>query len=623
MRYCLNPHCPNPRNPDDTEICYSCSTKLLLNDRYHAIKLIGQGGFGRTFLAADNAKPSQPRCVIKQFYPDEQTNARAAMQLFEQEAQRLKQLGEHPQIPDFYDHLEQDKHQYIIQEFIDGQNLSQELATNGTFNQTQIKTLLKDLLPVLKFIHAGQIIHRDIKPDNIIRSRQQELLYLVDFGAAKYATATALAQTGTVIGSAEFIAPEQLRGKATFASDIYSLGVTCIYLLTQVSPFNLFDITENVWVWKDYLVDNLVSDDLGQILDKMINNSLKERYHSVDEIMTDLKIGQFTEKLSHISLAPATQKWQCIHTLTGHSQPVTSMAFNPLIKQGEEGILASGGADWTIKLWSLKTGQEIDTLIGHTDKITAIAFSPDGRFLASSSCDRSIRIYHLQRQSLIHKLLGHTNWVSSIAFSPNSRLLASGSFDKTIKIWNVQSGKQLENFVCRGYMNWVKCLAFHPFQSILASGNGDNSIYFFDLHNKSKEFFLIGHIHIINSLAFSPDGQVLASASDDKTVKIWSLDTRKVINNLSDYLVRANTVAFSPDGKILAAGKDDNTIKLWYLEQKSWQLVSEDAMMTLTGHSDSVTAVAFSPNGQLLASGSVDGSIKLWQCGTSSAPQCV
>ncbi len=106
---------------------------------------------------------------------------------------------------------------------------------------------------MLEFIDSKQVIHRDIKPENIIRRKKDNQLVLVDFGAAKYATMSALGRMGTIIVSGCYVAPEQSVGKATFASDIYSLGVTCIHLLTGVEPFNLFDVTEGEWVWRDYL----------------------------------------------------------------------------------------------------------------------------------------------------------------------------------------------------------------------------------------------------------------------------------------------------------------------------------------------------------------------------------
>ncbi|MEH2398866.1 serine/threonine-protein kinase [Nostoc sp.] len=296
MSYCLNPHCPKPENPNDVKFCRTCGSKLLLKERYRAIKPIGQGGFGKTFLAVDEDKPSKPRCVIKQFYPQAQgTNTLAkAVELFNQEAVQLDELGKHPQIPELLAYFTQEDRQYLVQEFIDGQNLAQELAHRGAFNEIQIRQLLNDLLSVLQFCHARHVIHRDIKPENIIRESDfygkgeaQRKLVLVDFGAAKSATGTALNQTGTSIGSPEYVAPEQMRGRAVFASDIYSLGATCINLLTKRSPFDSYDTNNDTWVWQQYL-QTPISNQLSHILNKMLESIPVRRYQTVDEVFKDL-----------------------------------------------------------------------------------------------------------------------------------------------------------------------------------------------------------------------------------------------------------------------------------------------------------------------------------------------
>ena len=297
---CLNPDCLQV-NQAQTKFCTSCGEKLVLRERYRPLKIIGQGGFGRTFQAVDEDKPSKPFCVIKQFFPQAQgtKNLEKAAKLFAQEAERLDGLGRHSQIPELLAYFTQNNRQYLVQEFIDGQNLKQELEESVAFSENQILELLKSLLPVLEFIHSQKVIHRDIKPENIIRRRKDNQLVLVDFGAAKHATMTALGRTGTVIGSAGYLAPEQSVGKASFVSDIYSLGVTCIHLLTKIEPFDLFDVSENDWVWRDYLQSN-VSNECGEILDKMIVGATKKRFQNVGEILSVIQPTS-QRKTQHIS----------------------------------------------------------------------------------------------------------------------------------------------------------------------------------------------------------------------------------------------------------------------------------------------------------------------------------
>ncbi|MBD1884145.1 serine/threonine-protein kinase [Microcoleus vaginatus] len=304
MSQCLNPDCLFQNPSGSTKFCQKCGNKLLLGDRYGAQKIIGQGGFGRTFLAIDEYKPSKPPCVIKQFYPQFQgtSSIQKATELFELEAVRLEQLGKHSQIPELLAYFSQDERQYLVQEFIDGENLAQTLESKGYFSETQLRNLLNNLLPVFEFIHSRQVIHRDIKPENIIL-RQDGQMVLVDFGAAKYATQTALAVTGTRIGTAGYTAPEQANGKPIHASDIYSLGVTCLCLLTEVKPIDLFDESEFEWVWREHLKTS-VSSELGQILDKMIQPAIKKRYQSATEVLQDL--GTRSPQLSAQTPPPAT-----------------------------------------------------------------------------------------------------------------------------------------------------------------------------------------------------------------------------------------------------------------------------------------------------------------------------
>ncbi|MCL1468706.1 serine/threonine-protein kinase [Argonema galeatum] len=268
---------------------------MLLDDRYRATDFLGAGGMGRNFLAVDEKTPSKKRCVIKQFSPHSNivsnpTAFAKAIELFNREAAMLDRLGdESPQIPRLLAYLEQDKTLYFVQEFIDGQNLFQELEQKGTYNEAQTCQLLKDLLPLLKFIHEKGVIHRDIKPENIMR-RQNGQLVLIDFGISKKLSGT-VSSLGTTVGTLGYAPPEQMtHGVAYPASDIYALGVTCIHLMTNIFPDKLFYTQENRWLWRDVLTSNRVdiSQQLRQVLEKMLAADVRQRYKSVDEVVKDL-----------------------------------------------------------------------------------------------------------------------------------------------------------------------------------------------------------------------------------------------------------------------------------------------------------------------------------------------
>ena len=293
MSQCLNPDCLH-QNPPITKFCQRCGNKLLLGDRYRAVKYISEGGFGRTFKAVDEHR-LDTICVIKQFLPQLQGSAaiQKATELFKQEAVRLRDLGKHPQIPDLLAFFEQDKRFYLVQEFIDGEDLLKELQKQGKFSEKQIKQLLTELLPILDFVHKQNVIHRDIKPENIIRNSQGSLV-LIDFGVAKELSGSVLTRVGTVTGTPGYAAPEQMQGHVFPASDLYSLGVTCIRLLTGclleekngTLVDELFDPMQMAWVWRNKAVS--LSNDLGQVLDKMLLFPVGARYQSAVEVLQAL-----------------------------------------------------------------------------------------------------------------------------------------------------------------------------------------------------------------------------------------------------------------------------------------------------------------------------------------------
>jgi serine/threonine protein kinase len=291
MTCCLNPACHNPPHPDGVNFCSNCGVGLVvLRNRYRPIKLLGGGGFSKTYLAEDIDKLNE-HCVIKQFAPQVQGTAslNKATQLFEQEAKRLQQLGKHPQIPTLLAYFNEDNRLYLVQEFIDGQNLLAELEQQGTFNEQKIRELLLDLLDILKTVHQQKVIHRDIKPENIIRHSDGKLV-LIDFGASKQLTATVMTQVGTTIGSFGYAPLEQMQGGEAYpASDLYSVGATCFHLLSGIQPWDLWKQQGYGWVssWRKHLPQP-VSQDLGQMLDKLLQEEYKQRYQSAEEVLKDL-----------------------------------------------------------------------------------------------------------------------------------------------------------------------------------------------------------------------------------------------------------------------------------------------------------------------------------------------
>jgi serine/threonine protein kinase len=300
--YCTHPSCPKPQNIfpslDDLEtlrtvkqqFCMSCGMPLILEGRYLTTKILGEGGFGTAYLGRDRLTPRMRQCAIKQFKPamvmtpQQLTMAR---DLFHREAEILEQLGsEHPQIPNLFAFFDlpapnvatgvDDRFFYLVQEYVEGENLEQEMFRRGRFSEADIIEIMTEMLNILEFIHSHNVIHRDIKPSNIMRHTNGRL-YLLDFGAIKN-----IAKPGsTIIYSQGYAPPEQLRGQQVFfASDLYALAATCVVLLTKESHENLFDTVHDRWQWENYAQ---VSDHTTAVLNKMLQNAPFDRFQSVAE----------------------------------------------------------------------------------------------------------------------------------------------------------------------------------------------------------------------------------------------------------------------------------------------------------------------------------------------------
>jgi len=263
-----------------------------LNGRYKLTRILGAGGFGQTYLAIDTRLSNRPLCVVKQLKPASQDAnfLTVARRLFETEVKTLERLGSHLQIPRLLDSFEEDSEFYLVQEYIDGKSLDDKIKQAGKFSEAEIIALLEGVLPILKFVHEHHVVHRDLKPDNLICCQSTGKIVLIDFGAVKEIRTRLLTgeQTGLTIGigTQGYTPSEQLSGKPRYSSDIYALGMTAIHAMTGRSPADLpedFDSLDPRW--QDFAE---VSPGLALLLGKMTRHYIYQRYSSVEEVERDL-----------------------------------------------------------------------------------------------------------------------------------------------------------------------------------------------------------------------------------------------------------------------------------------------------------------------------------------------
>jgi len=262
----------------------------LLDGRYQVNQVLGAGGFGRTYLAQDTRRPGNPICVVKHLQPANRDPnfLETARRLFNSEAETLEVLGNHDQIPRLLAYFEEDQEFYLVQEYIEGHPLSQELTPGQPWEQTRVVALLQELLEVLDFVHNHGVIHRDIKPDNLIRRNLDKKLVLLDFGAVKQIRTQLASPQGQMsntvaVGTPGYMSSEQALGQPRPTSDIYALGIIAIQAITGRMPAELQeDLNTGELIWQHLAP---VSPGLKHILTRMVRYHFKDRYQSATEAL--------------------------------------------------------------------------------------------------------------------------------------------------------------------------------------------------------------------------------------------------------------------------------------------------------------------------------------------------
>ncbi|MBF2055781.1 MAG: serine/threonine protein kinase [Cyanobacterium sp. T60_A2020_053] len=323
------------------------NTTTLLNNRYQITSTLGRGGFGETFLAIDTHLPSGKKCVIKLLKPIISSGRipQWMYDRFEQEARLLEHLGDaHRQIPRLYAYFSEGNNFYLVQEWIEGTTLLEKVKKEGQLSPHQVEEILLNILPVLKFLHGENIVHRDVKPDNIIFRESDNLPVLIDFGAVKEALTTFVDMEGNsaysiAIGTPGYMPSEQAAGRPIYSSDLYSLGLTAVYLLTGKSPQYLATDTDTGEIlWREELPD--LHSNLAGVIDRAIRFHPRERFKSANEMM---------EALQPISSAPlptvSFQGVKVANQTISHDPTIAVGGRRQNAPMGNDATIAVGGVN--------------------------------------------------------------------------------------------------------------------------------------------------------------------------------------------------------------------------------------------------------------------------------------
>ncbi len=333
-----------------------------IQGRYYVVKQLGRGGVGVTFLAQDR-QCFDSQCVVKQLKP-RKVNPKTlaiARRLFKREAEIMNRLGHCDRIPRLLAYFEYNNDFFLVQELIEGHDLSQEIISGKPWTEAKTIDLLQDILEVLLIVQQHRVIHRDLKPSNLMRRRQDQKIVLIDFGSVKQVSTQIIDPTGQVkqtiaVGTKSYMPMEQIMGRPGFYSDIYAVGVIAIQALTGMRPQELAIDEDNAIIWRNQLdCHQNYRPRLLDILDKMICYRHQERYTSAEVVLSELKQlntaqNNTEDPISHrspispqLTRLPRSNSSPKITFLTSKPTPIVAKAVsqNLLVTTDSEKVAAS------------------------------------------------------------------------------------------------------------------------------------------------------------------------------------------------------------------------------------------------------------------------------------------
>jgi eukaryotic-like serine/threonine-protein kinase len=577
---------------------------------YRLLRTIGQGGFADVYLGEHIYLNTQAAIKVLQMRLTDEDKIS-----FLEEARTIAHL-KHPNIVRVMEYDVADNIPFLIMEYAPNGTLRQLHPKGKVLAPTTIVPYVKQVAAALQYAHNQKLIHRDVKPENMLLGRHNTVL-LSDFGLAVIVQSSR-DRLQTVAGTVTYMAPEQLQGRPGPASDQYALAVVVYEWLSGDRLFqgSFIEVaSQHVLVPPPSLRQKqpAISPALDLVVQKALAKSPEQRFANVEEFASAFEQVCLAEKArpaASSAPAPGTRHT----TYRNHSAPILTIAWSPDGK-----YIASGSADKTVHVWNAQGKKRIAAYQEHTKLVSSVTWSPDGARIASGSWDTTVQIWQVQGARKLFTYRGFSREVSSVAWSPDGTYIAASSWDATVQLRQAATGGKL--FTYQGHTGPVYAVAWAPRNASaeltnhwhIASASGDplnadvdNTVHIWDAPTGEHPFTYREHFYYVQAVAWSPDGQRIASASADTRVQIWDVTTGTTLLTYRGHSAKVNAVIWSPDGQYIASASDDRTVQVW-------EASTGKKLLTYRGHSKEVCALDWSPNSKKIASAGYDQTVQIWQ----------
>jgi Tol biopolymer transport system component len=621
---------------------------------YHLVRLVGQGGFADVYLG-EHIYLDIP-AAIKVLHAQLR---KADAEQFRKEARTIARLVR-PHIVRVLEFGIEEGAPFLVMDYAPNGTL-RKLYPRGTKLQlATVVSYVNQIADALQYAHDQKVIHRDVKPENMLLGRRYEVL-LSDFGIALAAQSTRHHSTQgmqDLAGTIAYMAPEQIELCAVAASDQYSLAIVAYEWLCGERPFQGEVVLKALakdpqqryptvkafaraleQAWRETLpITDLLGDQPAPsenasrapgegfpstlALPGILSVETPDWEPTLSSRTVPLLEDEFPPKTFVETLATPTNLEREAVPLTPAlpetaEKPRRSMSRRAILVGAAAGTVALGAggplawltastanqATSVTPTLANSTGTALYTYAGHHDRVWAVAWSPDRSMLASAGSDRIVQVWKVDNGTLVYTYTGHTDTIYGLAWSPDSKRIASASYDQTIQIWDAVSGYY--PYTYSGHTSWVWTVAWSPDGQYIASAGGDSRVQIWHAERREQVFIYGGHKGYIHGLAWSPDSKWLVSVSSDKTARIWKIADGKELFIHRPYGTTIWSVAWSPDGQRIATACDNKTVQVW-------DTSGGNHLYIYYGQSDFVYAVAWSPDGKRIASAGDDKTVQVW-----------